>query len=143
MSAEYPKTIKHPDTFSRKPSASFDGVFNWEWTDGCFGETKIKPTDIDGIVERRGNFIVFETKDPGKEIPRGQQILLRELHKTGRFTIMIIYGKQNPEYAEVYYPGCEHTATLTGEAECQDFVRSWYNWADKKSKKQTGNSNGK
>jgi len=78
---------------------AFDGVFDWSWLEGCFGDTKIMPMDIDGIIERKGHFLVFETKEKGKPIPQGQKILLRALYDTGCFTICILWGKECPEEA--------------------------------------------
>lgn len=35
----------------------------------------IRPTDIDGMVERRGHFLTLEWKEEGTPIPQGQRIL--------------------------------------------------------------------
>ena len=40
------------------------GLWDWGILNGCFGDTLIKPTDIDGFVERNGKFLFFETKSP-------------------------------------------------------------------------------
>jgi hypothetical protein len=37
-----------------KLDAYVAGLWDWVCLDGCFGDTKIRPTDIDGLVERRG-----------------------------------------------------------------------------------------
>lgn len=58
----HPSTIKHHATFERSLPIGFDGVFDWSWTQGHLGQGKITPMDFDGVVERKGNFIVFETK---------------------------------------------------------------------------------
>jgi len=51
--------------------------------------------DIDAIIERKGKFLIFETKNNGVEVPRGQEITLEQLLKLGKgnIHIMIIYGK--------------------------------------------------
>ena len=57
--------------------------------------------DFDGVVERKGNFIIFETKDFGVKIPEAQLITFRNMWERGGITIMFIYGKQCPE--KIYY----------------------------------------
>jgi hypothetical protein len=37
------------------------------------------PSNIDGIVERNGKFLVMEWKRPNEKVSIGQQILLKEL----------------------------------------------------------------
>ena len=66
----------------------------WDWgiLDGCFMNTKIKPTDIDGFVERNGRFLVIETKSPNTVVKLGQEITFRRLVETGIFTVMIVWG---------------------------------------------------
>ena len=54
-------TIHYPKTFNECPSAGFDGIFDWDFLKGCWGGS-IQPTDIDGIVERFGRVLMFETK---------------------------------------------------------------------------------
>jgi hypothetical protein len=49
-----------------------DGQWDWAILNGCFGKTKIAPTDIDGSIERNGKYLFIETKHPGASIPLGQ-----------------------------------------------------------------------
>lgn len=69
----------------------------WDWAilDGCFGTTRIRPTDIDGLVERNGKFLLLEAKSPGVEVRMGQKITFDHLIKTGVFTVIIIWGEVN------------------------------------------------
>ena len=125
-----PPTINYPSTFLRSPSAGFDGIFDWSWTDGCFGDTRIKPMDFDGVVERKGQFIIFETKDVGVPIPKGQLYTLEAIHRLGCFTVVLIYGKKKPETAEVWYPGRPTRRPVVGIDRIKDIVRKWYAYAD-------------
>lgn len=91
-------TINSIDKFMRSLPAAFDGVFNWDYLLPAFKGSKIEPTDIDAVVERKGQFLIFETKDIGKKIPLGQAITMRELLKLNHirkqtFTIYCIEGK--------------------------------------------------
>jgi hypothetical protein len=126
---DLPDTIKYPDSFNKSKPAGFDGVFDWAWTSGCFGETKITPMDFDGVVERRGHYLVMETKDPGREIPKGQQITLDGLPKAKSFTVVKIWGKKKPQKAEILYPNGE-TETVIGEEAIRNLVETWYQRAD-------------
>lgn len=51
------------------------------------------PTDIDGIIERNGHFLVIETKFPDKmfgALPTGQRIALQALSRLPQFTVCVI-----------------------------------------------------
>lgn len=126
-----PDTIRHPAGFLRSPSAGFDGIFDWKWTQGCFGDTRISPMDIDCVVERHGQFIVFETKGIGLQVPRGQLITLQALHRLGCFTILIVWGKSSPESAQIWYPGRDTKRMVDGAENIRALVSRWYAWADK------------
>lgn len=126
-----PSTIKYPETFARSASAGFDGIFDWSWTDGCFGDTRISPMDLDGVVERRGQFLVFETKNVGAQVPQGQLYTLQRLHSLGHFTIMIIHGKSRLERSVGWYPlPCTQRVELHGPDDARAFVAKWYRWAN-------------
>ena len=130
MTDDLPETIKRPDTFNRAAPAGYDGVFDWTWTQGCFGDTKIKPMDVDAIVERKGQFLVFETKNIGVPIPAGQMFTLEALHRLDVFTILIIYGKLYPETCDIWYPKCSKVGKLEGTEAAHEFVCKWFAWAD-------------
>ncbi len=136
-----PSTIKHPNTFLNSPAAGFDGVFDWSWTDGCFGEGKITPMDFDGVVERKGNFILFETKGVGVPIPKGQMFTFESAYRLGCFTIVFIEGKESPEKAKVW---CQDNFKLnkkmgshaeTTTERLSKFVAEWYQFAEENPRK--------
>lgn len=72
-----------------------EGIWDWAILDGCFGDTKIKPTDIDGFIERNGKFLVIETKKVGVPVKDGQLITFKSLIKTGAFSVLIVWGERN------------------------------------------------
>ena len=49
------------------------------------------PSNVDGIVERHGSFMVLEWKRKNEKISTGQAILLKALAKKG-FTVIIVCG---------------------------------------------------
>lgn len=82
--------------------AYLDGIWDWAILDGCFGDTKIKPTDIDGLVERNGHFLLLECKSSGVPVKMGQAMMLNRAIDTGFFTAMIVWGSQNqPEKLQI------------------------------------------
>ena len=127
---ELPDTIYYPTAFDNSKAANFDGVFDWRWTQGCFGDTNITPMDFDGVVERNGHYLIFETKNPGKEVPRGQQWALERLREAKTFTIMIIWGKEKPEDFDVIYPS-GRKKMYQGMDAAKERVSAWFQAADK------------
>jgi len=64
---------------------------DFDFLKGCFGKSRIMPSDIDGIVERNGNFLVMEFKPSGKKLPIGQSITFRKLAQLPKFTVVVIW----------------------------------------------------
>lgn len=110
-----------------------EGVWDWAILDGCFGKTKIKPTDIDGFVERKGKFLVLETKKPNTPIKEGQWWTFNALINTGYFTVIIIWGNTNvPTEMQVLYP-YPIKATDKKQATLNDLrtvVKWWFKYAN-------------
>ena len=63
----------------------------WSFLRGCF-DYGIMPTDVDGIVERNGRYLVFEEKSPGVELTTGQRRMLEDLNRKHSMTIFIVWG---------------------------------------------------
>jgi hypothetical protein len=118
-------TINNPEQFCKS-------LWDWGCLDGCFGQTRIKPTDIDGFVERKGHFLLFETKLPGADIPEGQWITFNQLLKTGKFSIIIVWGKPGiPEEIKVLTGKHERNYKDIDLLKLRDVVSSWFKWANK------------
>lgn len=114
------------------PAAFCAGLWDWSILDGCFGNTKIKPTDVDGMVERNGKFLVFETKAIGAHIPQGQKITLRSLVKTGAFTVIIVWGNTNqPVKAMLYTRQKEIEYDPCSLDKFREIVSKWFSYANK------------
>lgn len=147
------ETIRNQQFFDGSTAAGFDGIFEWSFLNKhkCFGKiTSITPMDIDGIVERNGRFIIFETKgstydDEGKlvpiPIPQGQKITLNALAKTGYFTIVVIrcdVEKKNFTSFQYAFPNDEtftqmklgKYTSIDIEKMIAEVVERWYKDAD-------------
>ena len=132
---DLPPTVRSPEAFLKSLPANFDGTFDWSWTKGCFGETNISPTDFDGVVERHGNFLIFETKDVGVTVPQGQLRALKALWQRGGITLLFVYGKMKLErctYILAKKPNRKYMlkGNLIGVEEARNFVKKWYKYAD-------------
>lgn len=128
-SKDLPNTIKYPETFHNSKPAGYDGVFDWSWTKGCFGNTNITPMDFDGVVERNGHCLIFESKKPGVEIPDGQKWALERLRKAKSFTVMKIWGKEIPERIEMLYKNGK-VEVYEGIEAAKERVAAWFKNAD-------------
>lgn len=105
----------------------------WDWGvfDGCFGG-KIAISDIDGLVERRGQFLLLEAKSPGSRIPDGQRYLHEALYRRGDFSLLYIWGKPGqPEWIHFRLPRPfpEYRGPVTLD-ELRAIVKWWYQMAD-------------
>lgn len=109
-----------------------EGVWDWAILDGCFGQSRVRPTDVDGFIERNGHKFFLECKAPGVALPdsSGQMIALKSLVNDGH-AVMILWGKQNrPEKMRLLTPTKDQTATVTLD-QVRAIVRQWYAWADR------------
>ena len=106
------------------------GVWDWAILDGCFGQTRIRPTDVDGLIERNGKCLFIETKKPGAPIPYGQALLHRALVQAG-FSVVLVWGETNtPSKIKLLTP---HASKIYEPADIEAFralVCQWFTWAD-------------
>jgi len=135
--------IKNPKRFSQAQPANFDGVFDWDFLIPAFVGTKIEPTDIDAMVERHRRILLFETKEPSRQIPQGQVIALEALLTIGKGNIylMILYGKTDDTIVgmdEWYYKNGAIKQRGFHQCDCGyvvERVSKWFNWANSKPRK--------
>ena len=78
-------TIRNLDSYVEK-------LWDWGIFDGCFGTTRIGVSDLDGIVERKGKFLVIEAKSPGAKVPLGQMRMFRAMADTEVITVLGLWG---------------------------------------------------
>lgn len=108
------------------PEEYLKNLWDWKILNDCFGESKIKVSDIDGFVERKGKVLILETKASGVVVPLGQTIAFDAFVKKN-MTVFVIWGS----------PGCPQKLKIwPREAiDCdleilQSYVKRWYNWAN-------------
>lgn len=118
----------------RYPHLVDPGHWEWDWLAGCFGDGLISPTDVDGMVERRGHFLFIETKMPGAELPEGQRAALERLvSKLGPWArLMVLYGeKDQPTAAQIFRRGKWSEKHAADIFRVREFARRWYEMADR------------
>jgi hypothetical protein len=107
------------------------GITDWEMLRGCFGDTRITFTDIDAAAERHGKFLWVETKQPGKDVPMGQLIFLRQLARRGD-TVLIVHGTNSTvEDITKITPFGEQVYDSADKDTFRQIVADWFRWADK------------
>ncbi|HPU62135.1 MAG TPA: hypothetical protein PK300_08395 [Bacillota bacterium] len=113
-------------------NAFMSGLWDWSILDGCFGNTKIKVTDIDGMVERNGNILMLEAKGPNVPVTTGQRIMFENIRYNPAITILVVWGNPgNPTHIMQY-----NSSGVTNRCECdlnafRAIVAEWYDRADK------------
>jgi len=113
-------TIKNLKTY-------VENLWDWEFLDECFGGTRIRVTDLDGLVERKGRFLYIEAKSPGKEVPVGQKILFDHLIANPQNTVLVIWGAPSePEQAQFW----GRKAFPADKEKVKALVSRWYQYAE-------------
>lgn len=110
--------------------------WDWEIFNGCFGETKIKLSDIDGIVERKGNFLAVEKKHPGESMQSGQRFTLEAFVKQGHH-VLVLEGKSEWDinHVELWTPNGngvvnKYLPKEQNTSGAQEVVSKWFDWAN-------------
>lgn len=136
---DLPSTIKYPGAFKASLPAGHNGIFDWSFLSPVFEGTKIEPMDIDAMVERHRKILLFETKEPGRQIPQGQVIALEALLTIGKGNIclMVLYGKTKETIVSMDEWFCNKDGVIKkkGLHQCDwnfvfERVKAWFNWAN-------------
>jgi hypothetical protein len=95
---------------------------------------KFSPSDLDGICERKGYFLVMEWKRPGEKASDGQKRLLQALAANPRFMVVVVIGNTDngtvvDEFWQ-YAPDGKCFLAGKGFNSFKEFYRLWYEFAD-------------
>jgi hypothetical protein len=77
---------------------------SWDDLIECF-PGKIKPTDIDGMVEINGNFLFLEEKSAGATVSDAQGLALRLLAMTADVTVAVFRPGKTSDLEVLIYDG--------------------------------------
>lgn len=121
-------TINNPEMFVAS-------LWDWGFLNSCFGDTGIRVSDIDGVVERNGNVLFLETKLPGARMTRGQDRLFSSFQRDGN-TVFVIHGNPGrPVQLEIRRRDLSSEMVVCGDlADLNRYVSYWFRWADKHPK---------
>jgi hypothetical protein len=92
------------------------------------------PSDLDGIAERNGHFLIMEWKRNGEKVSEGQKRLLQALAANPRFMVVIIYGNtDNGTVIDSFWQLTTYGKPIKsglGFESFKEFYRLWYELAD-------------
>ena len=92
------------------------------------------PSNVDGICERKGKFLVMEWKRENENISKGQQYLLKAFAKQPNFIVLIIYGDTDngTNVKKFYLVNQDGSCTLAGSnfEALKQYYLQWYEYAN-------------
>ena len=92
------------------------------------------PSNVDGIAERNGHFLIMEWKRDAEKVSEGQKRLLQALAFNPRFMVVIIYGNTDDgTVIDSYWlltPEGKPVKTGIGFESFKQFYKDWYILAD-------------
>ncbi len=109
----------------------------FDFLGGIFPGKNIAPTDIDNMFEHCGHFLFFEFKQPGEDMPQGQEIALRKLLQLNPDKVMILEVEGVPPEEVHRYRWLAASGVwklrdwLPGnELVVRELVRHWWDWVE-------------
>lgn len=110
-----------------------NALTDWAIFNECFSPTRIMISDIDGVVERYGQFLFIEVKQNKKSIPAGQKILFENLTRNApHISVLVLFAdyvsqEMNvKEYAVFKNGKMTHDWTPTNTQQIKDWVTRWF-----------------
>jgi hypothetical protein len=94
------------------------------------------PTNLDGLTERHGKFLVIEVKR-GEEISTGQHIMLEQLSRQENFTVLVLNSRTQlpdsmnarqviPYFYRLVVDGELQDPVFTSEADFKQRYGKWF-----------------
>lgn len=109
-------------------------VWDWSFLNGSFGNPRIRASDIDGMVEINGHFLMLEGKKGGY-VSKGQEILFDRWIRNGH-ALILMHGMDHAQESMIIVArGGLWPATSTPMAGNANTVRqlcqAWSTWASR------------
>ena len=106
----------------------------WDW--GFIEKVlpgKLAVSDVDGVIERKGSFLLLEAKQPGASMPLGQKIMFSSFLKLPQFTVIELWGRKNKvESLRVSRKKKTVSMNPATNADLKKIVKWWYECANRK-----------
>lgn len=116
-----------------------DTLWDWSPYNGVFADTGIHISDIDGLVERNGQFLVLDGKRPGRDGSRamknGQTRAYLAMARIG-IHVIVMHGQPPATVTHVrqWRPGGEYVPEVPATlADVVDIVASWFAHVDREA----------
>lgn len=121
--------------------------FRWNCDDrGCYNKTlprwdsinecfpgNIRPTDLDGVVERNGHVLFIEGKSLGTSIPTGQRLLFKALSSKPDQMVVVLRPGVRTELQMLVF---RHGESRDGfqditKSDLHGFLNNWFDIAER------------
>lgn len=96
---------------------------------------KIRPTDVDGVVEINGHFLFLEEKGPGVMLQFGQMLMFRRLAERPNVTVVVFRPKTAGTYddgLDIYVMPRPATWQSVTSEQFKARLKAWADKADAK-----------
>lgn len=121
----------------RNRDAFLASFWDWSFLNGAFGGSNIKVSDIDGMVERFGNFLMIEGKKGGV-LSVGQKIMYRTWVNQGNAFLLLSgmdHDDKNMVISAAGGPWPQAGAVYHGTRDAvRNLCNQWYQWASANKK---------
>ena len=92
------------------------------------------PSNVDGIAERNGHFLIMEWKRPGEKMSEGQKRMLQALAASPKFIVVVIIGDTDngtniQEFWQYTADGKPFKSGI-GFGSFKEFYKLWYEFAN-------------
>lgn len=108
----------------RRGSYYLEGLPDWEFLNKALPE-RIRMSDLDGIVEVRGHFLIIEYKRVGVGVPDGQAVVFNRLYDAYATILVIEHENHEPVFGYLWDPKIPPDPRPLDRGLLQDFVRDW------------------
>ena len=94
----------------------------------------VYPSDIDGVLERNGQFLILEWKHHTvTKIPLGQDLMYRRLSQLPDFKVLYLFGCYDTwKISRMELLGGKRGVVDTDNQTLLTYMRNWWQWASKK-----------
>lgn len=129
----------NPWAFGRFLPDGYDGEFVWDYLTEVWGR-EIEPMDFDCVVEKGGEFLVFETKWGYGRLEWGQERTFRWILENPKWTLIVLYGKTPGEVEELFIYNRRALVKHIKPATSDDVKRECANWANRRISRDVNRS---
>jgi hypothetical protein len=107
--------------------AYIESIVDWSYLNDCF-DRGIQVTDIDGIVEANGHFLMLEAKPATKPVGYGQRKMFGQFASMEKCFVLILWGDPLSHY-RLMGIGDEDRVPCT-QREVKTLVAEWFEWVE-------------